>query len=81
LERPRPRRPVRRRVSELEKLRIPNAADSGTSPIEIGLLLSRAGIYNLPAAKLATLTKELVHGRCFRTHEEARLAVFEWIEV
>ena len=29
----------------------------------------------------ATLKKELVHGRRFRTHEEARLAVFEWIEV
>ncbi len=27
----------------------------------------------------ATLKKELVHGRRFRTHEEARLAVFEWI--
>jgi hypothetical protein len=29
----------------------------------------------------ATLKKELVHGRRFRTQEEARLAVFEWIEV
>ena len=29
----------------------------------------------------ATLKKELVHGRRFRTHEEARLAIFEWIEV
>jgi putative transposase len=29
----------------------------------------------------ATLQKELVHVRRFRTHEEARLAVFEWIEV
>jgi len=29
----------------------------------------------------ATLKKELVHGRRFGTHEEARLAVFEWIEV
>jgi putative transposase len=29
----------------------------------------------------ATLKKELVHVRRFRTHEEARLAVFEWIEV
>jgi putative transposase len=29
----------------------------------------------------ATLKKELVHGRRFRTHEEARLAVFGWIEV
>ena len=29
----------------------------------------------------ATLKKELVHGRRFRTHEEARLAVFEWSEV
>ena len=28
----------------------------------------------------ATLKKELVHGRRFRTHEEARLAVFEWIK-
>lgn len=29
----------------------------------------------------ATLEKELVHARRFKTHEEARLAVFEWIEV
>ncbi len=29
----------------------------------------------------ATLKKKLVHGRRFRTHEEARLAVFGWIEV
>ena len=29
----------------------------------------------------ATLKKELVHDRRFGTHEEARLAVFEWIEV
>jgi transposase InsO family protein len=29
----------------------------------------------------ATLKKELAHGRRFGTHEEARLAVFEWIEV
>jgi transposase InsO family protein len=29
----------------------------------------------------ATLKKELVHGRRFRTHDEARLAIFEWIEV
>ena len=29
----------------------------------------------------AALKKELVHGRRFRTHEEARLAVFEWIEI
>ncbi len=29
----------------------------------------------------ATLKKELVNGRRLRTHEEARLAVFEWIEV
>jgi putative transposase len=28
-----------------------------------------------------TLKTELVHGRRFRTHEEARPAVFEWIEV
>ncbi len=28
----------------------------------------------------ATMKKELVHGRRFRTHEEARLAIFEWIE-
>jgi transposase InsO family protein len=27
------------------------------------------------------LKKELVHGRRFRTHEEAWLAVFEWLEV
>jgi transposase InsO family protein len=27
------------------------------------------------------LKKELVHGRRFRTHEEARLAVFKLIEV
>lgn len=29
----------------------------------------------------ATLKKELVHNRQFRTHEEARTAVFGWIEV
>ena len=29
----------------------------------------------------ATLKKELVHGRRFRTHDEARTAIFEWIEV
>lgn len=29
---------------------------------------------------LGDAEKELVHGRRFRTHEEARLAVFEWIE-
>ena len=28
----------------------------------------------------ATLKKELVHDRRFRTHEEARTGVFEWIE-
>ena len=30
---------------------------------------------------LATLKKELVHGQRFRTHNEARAAIFEWIEV
>ena len=30
---------------------------------------------------LTTLKKELVHGRRFRTHKEARVVVFEWIEV
>jgi putative transposase len=29
----------------------------------------------------ATLKKEPVHGRRFGTHEEARLAIFEWIEI
>ena len=29
----------------------------------------------------AILKKELVHGRTFRSHVEARLAIFEWIEV
>ena len=29
----------------------------------------------------ATLKKELVHGQRFRTHDEARSAIFEWIEV
>ena len=29
----------------------------------------------------ATLKKELVHGRTFRSHAEARLAIFEWIEI
>jgi putative transposase len=29
----------------------------------------------------ATLKKELVHGQRFRTHDEARTAIFEWIEV
>ena len=29
----------------------------------------------------ATLKKELVHGRTFRNHAEARLAIFEWIEI
>jgi putative transposase len=29
----------------------------------------------------ATLKNELPHGRRFMTHEEARLTVFEWIEV
>ena len=29
----------------------------------------------------ATLKKELVHDRHFRTHDEARAAIFEWIEV
>jgi transposase InsO family protein len=29
----------------------------------------------------ATLKKELVHGQRFRTHDEARAAIFEWIEV
>ena len=29
----------------------------------------------------ATLKKELVHGQRFRTHAEARAAIFEWIEV
>ena len=30
---------------------------------------------------LATLKKALVHGQRFRTHDEARMANFEWIEV
>ncbi len=29
----------------------------------------------------ATLKKELVHGRRCRTHDEARTAICEWIEV
>jgi transposase InsO family protein len=29
----------------------------------------------------ASLKKELAHDRRFRTHEEARAAVFEWIEI
>ena len=29
----------------------------------------------------ATLKKELVHDQHFRTHDEARTAIFEWIEV
>ncbi len=29
----------------------------------------------------ATLKKELVHDRHFRTHDEAHTAIFEWIEV
>ena len=29
----------------------------------------------------ATLKKELVHDQHFRTHAEARAAIFEWIEV
>jgi len=29
----------------------------------------------------ATLKKELVHDQHFRTHDEARAAIFEWIEV
>jgi transposase InsO family protein len=33
------------------------------------------------ASLWATLKKELVHGRRFRTHDEARTAIVEWIEV
>lgn len=40
-----PSRPVRRRFSDREKLRIPDAADACTRPGEIGLLLPREGIY------------------------------------
>ena len=40
-----PSRPVRRRFSEREKLRILDAADACTRPGEIGLLLRREGIY------------------------------------
>ncbi len=29
----------------------------------------------------ATLKKELVHDRHFRTHDEAHTAIFEWLEV
>jgi len=29
----------------------------------------------------ATLKRELVHDRHFRTHDEARTAIFEWIKV
>ena len=29
----------------------------------------------------ASLKNELVHGRRFSTHDEARAAIFEWIEV
>ena len=29
----------------------------------------------------ATLQKEFVHDQYFRTHDEARAAIFEWIEV
>ena len=46
--------------------------------------ISRAGNYydNAMMESLwATLKKELVHGRRFRTHDEARTAIFEWIEV
>ena len=28
----------------------------------------------------ATLKKELVHDQHFRTHDEARAAIFQWIE-
>jgi transposase InsO family protein len=34
-----------------------------------------------PRSWSAILKKELVHGRTFRSHVEARLASFEWIEV
>jgi len=39
-------RPVRRRFSEREKLRILEAADRCTRPGEMGLLLRREGIYS-----------------------------------
>ena len=38
-------RPVRRRFSDREKLRILDAADACTRPGEVGLLLRREGIY------------------------------------
>ncbi len=46
--------------------------------------MSRAGDCNDNAvieSLWAKLNEELVHDRRFRTHEEVRTAIFEWIEV
>ena len=44
--------------------------------------MERCGMKSLGMESLwATLKKELVHDQHFRTHDEARAAIFEWIEV
>ena len=46
--------------------------------------ISRAGNYYdnaMMEGLWATLKNKLVHDQRFRTHEEAREAIFEWIEV
>ena len=45
-------------------------------------MLKSFGLESLGMESLwATLKKELVHDQHFRTHAEARTAIFEWIEV
>ncbi len=55
-------RGTRRRFSDQEKLRIPEAADRCTRPGELGLLLRREGIYS---SLLATWRRW-----CQRAHRE-----------
>ena len=44
---------------------------------DVNAIVESAGMESL----CATLKKELVHDQHFRTHDEARAAIFEWIEV
>jgi hypothetical protein len=54
-------RPARRRFSDRDKLRIPEAADRCSCPGEVGILLRRAGADQPAAARSPTRIPEFRH--------------------